>query len=257
MIIDHRQHGAEKVPGAEGKEALQPLSGKPEGNFQTGGEEQYQRVNQTVGHFLCHQRPGAKATQGHKNAHEGGNHRADDGGKEEFPELQMAGGVSGQDGLEGVDKEGQRHDPDHGDQGRLAVKTGDQRRAQEHARVHDRRHGKGRPQHGGIVQLVRVLFLDQGGIESAGNKHVAQHKENGNDAHKAVILRHQDPGKNHGDHQRHKPCADPLRHRPHHPAKGAFLQMFIVLGFHRLSFQWGRCCLMAFRSKRKHMASRA
>ena len=75
--------------------------------------------------------------------------------------------------------------------------------------------------------MIGIFFLDQGGVQAAGDENIAEGEKDGHDADDAVIIRHQNSCKDNGNHQRYKLGTDALGKFPQHAAECAF---FDVLG---------------------------
>ena len=98
------------------------------------------------------------------------------------------------------------HDPDNGNEHRLIIKTGYQRRCQKNEQIQRKTHEHIEEENCGKIDLIRFLLLYQRCAQATVNKDLQNCNKNRNQGHSAINIRVEDAGKDDGDNE-----ADSLR----------------------------------------------
>ena len=206
--------GAEQLP-AVGEQPLEPRRGEQAFRPPVHGEPEDHGVDRDVRELLRHERPDPEAPAGHRDAERGGEERAAERGEEEALELQGLGHVGLLHVLHTRDHERQPQHAQDGREGRRAVHPGDQRREKEEQGVEQHAEAQVEPEHRGEIQIVRVLFLDQGVGHPAVHK---DQQDGGKDRHLgdgAVLRGVEDAGEHHRDREGHELRAAAFKKAPY------------------------------------------
>ena len=168
--------GHEELPTV-GDEPAEALPGEHALRLPAHGEPEDGGVDRDVQQILEHQRPHAVAEIRERYADGGGKDRPAEGREEEAAKLHGLRHIGLLDVLHAGHHDRKPQHPHHGHELQIAVDAADEGGREEQPRVQQQAEAEIEVEHRGVVQIVRVLLLDQG----IGHTAVDKDLQNGRD----------------------------------------------------------------------------
>ena len=166
--------------------------------------------------MLHRQRPDAPAPVSQENAHGRRRQRAAQGGKKEPFKEHVPGHIGMLDILHAGDHQRQSAEAHQCGQFLPAKEGGNDRSRGKEAAIEHQAHDDAEIEHRGEVQIVGILFLDQGIAEAAVHKGLQNCGEGRHQRQRSVNRRVQQPRQHDGDHKRDSLGTAPLQKAPEH-----------------------------------------
>jgi len=217
---DRREHD----PEAEGEESFERKEEcfVEDGGWSVVGEERrppgtkvphQPRIHRDIHQILRRQGPVAEAQRRHRHAdearREGGRHAA----LRYLLDLHLLREPGRLGDAEAGEHEPQEHIPAQGDERRLVVVVGDQRRRQPQDHVEQRSRHDVKPEHGVVVLMARLPQVDQPRLEATRLQLVGNHGKHGQHRRHTVVRRVEQPSQHDAEDQ-----SEQLLHPVVHPA---------------------------------------
>ena len=163
--------GRQQLP-AVGEQALQALCGEHFFRPPADCEPQNQGVDGKVAQLQRHQGPDAEAEIDHRNAQRAGEQRSPQRCEEKALELHGLGHVSQLDIVQSRYHHQQAQHPEDGHIALLLIEHRDPRCREKQPQIQQQAEAEVEEKHRREIQIVRILFLDQGVGHAAVGKHL-------------------------------------------------------------------------------------
>ena len=208
--------GYEDLP-AEGEELPETFCPDQDARIPADRHKQHQHQCEVVDDLLrCH-RPDTEAPHRKCDRDDAGDHDGDHRRLEELTEAQVPGDEGGLNRDHGPREEHDAHHPDEGLEDRCTEVGGDPRCTEEEGDVqHDRQQHRD-PEDGGVILVLDLLSLHEGGREAGLHEGVRDGDEDGDQADRTVLLRRHETREHEGDDELDALGAALLEHLPEEP----------------------------------------
>ena len=207
------ESGDEDLP-AEAEELLEAFRPEQDARVPADRDEQHQHQREVIDDLLRGHRPDTEALHRERDGDDTGEHDGDHRRLEELTEAQVSGDEGG---LNRDHCPREEHDAHHTDEVLEDQRTevgGDPRCAEEERDVqHDRQQHRD-PENRGVILVLDLLSLHEGGREAGLYEGVRDGDEDGDQADRAVLLRRHETREHEGDDELDALGAALLEHLP-------------------------------------------